>query len=157
MISIVTPVYNGERFIESCLQTVVAQHCSGVEHLIIDGGSTDRTVSIIQRYAQRYPHIRWISELDRGQSEAMNKGIKLATGTIITFLKVDDYYESGVLYQVSQLFKTLPEPSFVVGNCRIVNDAGHTLGLNKPAKLRLFDLVLGLNVNPYPCNSCAYF
>lgn len=157
MISIVTPVYNGERFIESCLQTVIAQQCSEVEHLIIDGGSTDRTVSIIQRYAEIYPHIRWISECDRGQSDAMNKGIQLSKGEVITFLNVDDYYESGVLNQVSQLFKTLPEPSFVVGNCRILNDHDEIVDINKPSKLRLFDLVLELNVNPYPCNPCAYF
>lgn len=157
MISIVTPVYNGEKFIESCLQTVIAQDCREVEHLIVDGGSTDTTVDILQRYAKIYPHIRWISELDRGQSDAMNKGIKLAQGEVISFLNVDDYYELGVLNQVNQLFKALPEPSFVVGNCRILNDNGDIIDINKPSKLRLFDLVLGLNVNPYPCNPCAYF
>jgi glycosyltransferase involved in cell wall biosynthesis len=157
MLTIVTPVYNGERFIESCLQAVIAQNCNDIEHLIIDGSSTDSTVSIIQNYANRYPHIRWISELDRGQSDAMNKGIELARGEIITFLNVDDYYESGVLNQVIERFKTLPEPSFLVGNCRIWNDYGQVIDVNKPSKLRLFDLVLGLNVNPYPCNPCAYF
>ncbi|MCU0550360.1 MAG: glycosyltransferase [Leptolyngbya sp. Prado105] len=157
MITIVTPVYNGERFIESCLQTVIAQHCPEIEHLIIDGHSRDRTLKIIQNYADRYPHIRWISEPDRGQSDAMNKGIRLARGEIITFLNVDDYYESGVLNQIVQRFKTLPEPSFLVGNCRIWNDHGQIIDINKPAKLKLFDLVLGLNVNPYPCNPCAYF
>ncbi len=157
MISIVTPVHNGEKFIESCLQTVIAQHCNNLEHLLIDGGSTDNTVNIIKNYAQQYPHIRWISEPDRGQSDAMNKGIKLANGSIITFLNVDDYYEPNVLNQVSQLFKTLPEPSFIVGNCRIWDDRNQVIDLNKPAKLRLLDLVVGLNVNPYPCNPCAYF
>jgi glycosyltransferase involved in cell wall biosynthesis len=157
MISIVTPVYNGEQFIESCLQTVIAQECDEIEHLIIDGGSTDSTVSIIQKYASCYSHIRWISEPDRGQSDAMNKGIQLAKGNVLTFLNVDDYYEPGTLNQVNQRFKTLPEPSFIVGNCRIWNDYGEIIDINKPSKLRLFDLVLGLNINPYPCNPCAYF
>lgn len=157
MLTIVTPVFNGEKFIESCLQTVIAQSCTEVEHLIIDGGSEDNTVNIVKKYAQQYPHIRWISERDRGQSEAMNKGIGMATGEIITFLNVDDYYEPNVLNQVIELFKTLPEPSFVVGNCRIWNDRDQVIDLNKPAKLRLLDLVVGININPYPCNPCAYF
>lgn len=157
MISIITPVYNGERFIESCLHAVISQQCDDVEHLIIDGGSTDRTVEIIKLYAQRYPHIRWISEPDRGQSDAMNKGIRLAIGEIVSFLNVDDYYEPNVLNEVSQLFKSLPEPSFVTGNCRIWNDYNQVIDINKPKKLRLLDLVVGLNVNFYPCNPCAYF
>jgi len=157
MISIITPVYNGEKFIESCLQAVIAQHCNDVEHLLIDGGSTDDTIIIIKSYAQQYPHIRWISEPDHGQSDAMNKGIKLAIGNIITFLNVDDYYEPNVLKQINQLFKTLPDPSFVVGNCRIWDDQDRVIDLNRPSKLRLLDLVVGLNVNPYPCNPCAYF
>ncbi|MBE9010421.1 glycosyltransferase [Pseudanabaenaceae cyanobacterium LEGE 13415] len=157
MITIVTPVFNGEKYIESCLQTVIAQNCSKIEHLIIDGGSTDNTVNIVKKYAQKHSHIRWISERDRGQSDAMNKGIQKATGEILTFLNVDDYYEPNVLNQVIERFKTLPEPSFVVGNCRIWNDRNQVIDLNKPTKLRLLDLVVGLNINPYPCNPCAYF
>lgn len=157
MISIITPVYNGEEFIEACIYTVISQNCADAEHLIIDGGSTDRTVDIIRLYAQHYPHIRWISESDRGQSDAMNKGIRLAIGNIITFLNVDDYYEPNLLNEVNQLFKSLPEPSFVTGNCRIWNDHDQVIDVNQPKKLRLLDLVVGLNVNSYPCNPCAYF
>ncbi|HTL89374.1 MAG TPA: glycosyltransferase family 2 protein [Leptolyngbya sp.] len=157
MISIVTPVYNGEKFIAACLQTVIDQHCAAVEHLIIDGNSSDRTIDIVKDYAQRYAHIRWISEPDRGQSDAMNKGIRLAIGNVITFLNVDDYYEPNVLNQVIEQFKTLPEPGFLVGNCQIWNDDEQLIDLNQPAKLRLVDLVLGLNINPYPCNPSAYF
>lgn len=157
MISVITPVYNGEEFIAGCIQTVIDQHCESVEHIIVDGGSIDNTVKLVQHYAQRYPHIRWISEPDQGQSDAMNKGIRLAIGKIITFLNVDDYYESDVLNRVLKLFTTLPEQSFLVGNCQIWNSSGQVIDINKPAKLRLLDLVLGLNVNPYPCNPCAYF
>ncbi|MCL1463491.1 glycosyltransferase [Argonema galeatum] len=67
MISIITPVYNGDRFIESCIKVVIDQACPDVEHIIVDGGSTDRTLEIIQQYAEKYPHIRWISEKDSGQ------------------------------------------------------------------------------------------
>jgi len=82
MISIITPVYNGERFIDSCIRVVIDQACLDFEHIIIDGGSTDRTVEIIKQYAEKYSHIRWISE-KISQSDAMNKGI--ARGEILYF------------------------------------------------------------------------
>ncbi|KAM3101376.1 glycosyltransferase family 2 protein [Phormidesmis sp. 146-12] len=157
MISVITPVYNGEKFIESCLEAVIQQDCAAIEHIIVDGGSTDQTIEIVQQYAQRHTHIRWISEPDRGQSDAMNKGINLAKGEIIAVLNVDDYYEPQVLNQVLEQFKTLPNPSFLAGNCNIWDDAGHLVDVNRPTKLRLFDLVTGVNVHPYPCNPSAYF
>jgi glycosyltransferase involved in cell wall biosynthesis len=96
MISIITPVFNGEKFIASCIKNVIGQNCPYAEHIIIDGASTDSTASIVKTFADRYPHIRWVSEKDRGQSDAMNKGIALAQGTILGFLNVDDYYEPNV-------------------------------------------------------------
>jgi glycosyltransferase involved in cell wall biosynthesis len=157
MITIITPVYNGEKFIESCLQSVIQQQSEAVEHLIIDGGSHDRTIEIVERYAQNYPHIRWISEKDQGQSDAMNKGIKHAKGEIIGFLNVDDYYEPGILDRVFTLFHTLPSPSFVVGNCNVWDDAGNLKKFNRPTKLKLTDLLLGAAINPHPINPSAYF
>ena len=65
MISIITPVYNGEKFIESCMKVVINQNCLDVEHIIMDGGSKDGTVDIIKQYAEKYPHIRWVSEKDK--------------------------------------------------------------------------------------------
>ncbi|MGG6269241.1 glycosyltransferase family 2 protein [Leptolyngbya sp. AN03gr2] len=157
MLSIITPVYNGERFIEFCLNTVIQQHCDRVEHLIVDGGSQDCTIDIVKRYAQEYPHIRWISEKDRGQSDAMNKGIALAKGEIIGFLNVDDYYESNVLNRVLEVFRSLPVPSFVAGNCNVLNDAGELKKFNRPTKLKFTDLLLGADINPHPVNPSAYF
>lgn len=157
MISVITPVYNGEKFIEFCLQTVIQQQCAEVEHIIVDGGSQDRTIEIVQRYAQQYSHIRWKSEKDQGQSDAMNKGIRMAKGAIITFLNVDDYYEPNVLNQVIEHFKKLPDPSFLVGNCNIWDDSNWLIEVNRPSKLRLYDLVLGVSIHPFPCNPSAYF
>ncbi|MDJ0658452.1 MAG: glycosyltransferase family 2 protein [Crocosphaera sp.] len=157
MISVITPVYNGESYIESCIEVVIEQNCSDVEHLIIDGGSQDQTVAIVKEYAQNYPHIRWISEADQGQSDAMNKGINLAKGEIITILNVDDYYQPNVLNRVLEIFKTLPENSFLVGNCQVWNIKGKLRFTNKPKKLRLTDLLLGWSVNPHPINPSAYF
>lgn len=157
MISVITPVYNGEPFIESCIKVVIDQGCPDVEHIIIDGGSTDRTVEMIKRYAEKCPHIRWISERDEGQSDALNKGIGMARGKVLAILNVDDFYEPNVLNRVSGMFRSLPEPSLLVGNCNVWDDKGNLLYVNKPRKLNLSDLLLGFNANPFPVNPSAYF
>jgi len=153
MISVITPVYNGERFIESCIKNVIDQ-ASDAEHVIVDGSSTDKTVEIIKRYAEKHPHISWISEKDQGQSDAMNKGIAMAKGDIITFLNVDDFYEKGTLNFVSKLFPHLPIPSFLSGNCNVLGENDRLRFVNKPSKLKLKDLMIP---NPMPMNPSAYF
>jgi glycosyltransferase involved in cell wall biosynthesis len=157
MISVITPVYNGEQFVAACIQGVIDQQCPDVEHIIIDGGSNDQTVEMIQRYAAQHPHIRWISEKDQGQSDAMNKGIAMARGEILGILNVDDDYEANVLNRITEIFKSLPEPSFVVGNCNVWDGDGSLLFVNQPRNLKLSDLLLGWNVNPIPANPAAYF
>jgi len=157
MISVITPVYNGERFIEACIQVVIDQQCPDVEHIIVDGGSNDQTVDIIKRYAERYSHIRWLSEKDQGQSDAMNKGIVMAKGEILAILNVDDYYEPNVLNKVSKLFEALPEPSLLAGNCNVWNDKEEIESINKPQKLNLSELLVGYGKNPFPINPSAYF
>ncbi len=157
MISIITPVFNGQHFIEACIKLVIDQRCPAVEHIIVDGGSTDGTVEIIRRYASDYPHIRWVSKKDRGQSDAMNEGIAMARGQIMSFLNVDDYYEPNVLSRVADIFRGLPEPSLVVGNCNVWGSEGQLIVVNRPSKLRLSDLLLGPSINPMPLNPSAYF
>ena len=164
MISIITPVYNGEKFIESCLQVVIDQNCLEVEHIIVDGGSSDKTVDIIKNKANQYPHIRWISEKDQGQSDAINKGISLAKREIIGVLNVDDFYEINVLNRICEIFKVLPEPSLIVGNCNVCNQKGQLIYINKPSRLRTIDLLLERRVNQdriidasFPVNPSAYF
>jgi glycosyltransferase involved in cell wall biosynthesis len=156
-VSIITPALNAERFIESCMKAVIEQDCPAAEHVIVDGGSSDTTVDIVKEYASRYPHISWISEKDRGQSDAMNKGIAMAKSPIIGFLNVDDFYEPGVLNRVLPLLDDLPEPGLIVGNCNIWRDDGEIWLVNKPARLGIVDLVLGPHVNPYPVNPSQYF
>lgn len=157
MISVITPVYNGEKYIEDCIKVVVDQNCLNLEHIIVDGGSNDATLSIIKNYAQQYPHIRWISEKDRGQSDAMNKGIALAKGNIIAILNVDDFYEPNVLNYISVIFEKLPEPSLLVGNCNILDDDNQLKRINRPKRLKITDLLVGYNINPFPFNPSAYF
>jgi glycosyltransferase involved in cell wall biosynthesis len=156
-ISVITPVFNGEKFIEKCILNVISQNDPEVEHLIVDGGSTDRTVEIIKKISDKYPHLSWISEKDKGQSDAMNRGITLARGSIISFLNVDDYYEPGTLLRVEKLFVTLAEPSLLVGNCNIWDENNRLLAVNKPSHLKLQDLLIGTEIFMHPVNPSAYF
>ncbi|MUH01597.1 glycosyltransferase [Scytonema sp. UIC 10036] len=157
MISVITPVYNGQKFIENCIKVVINQNCPEIEHIIVDGGSIDETVEIIKQYAQKYKHIRWISETDWGQSDAMNKGIAMAKGEIVTFLNVDDYYEPNVLNRVSELFKELPVPTLLVGNCNVWESQDNLTFISKPSQFSLFNVLKGLDVNNFPTNPSSYF
>lgn len=156
-LSIITPVFNNVRFIEFCINNVIEQNCSGMEHIIVDGGSTDGTVAIIQGYAGRYKHIRWVSEKDRGQSDAMNKGISMANGAIIGFLNVDDYYESGALLEALDFFSDKHEPTLLVGNCNVWDNDGKLWFVSKPSEIGLKNLLLGRFIAAFPMNPSAYF
>lgn len=156
-LTIITPVHNGAKYIAACVENVIAQDCLVAEHIILDACSTDGTVDIIKHYAERYPQIRWISEKDRGQSDAMNKGIAMARGHIVGFLNVDDFYEPNTLNRIVEMFKKLPDPTLLVGNCNVLNGDGNLLFVNKPAKLKLAQLLAGPAINPWPINPSAYF
>jgi glycosyltransferase involved in cell wall biosynthesis len=95
-ISIISPSYNQGKYIEEAILSVLNQHYANFEHIIIDGGSTDSTLNIIKKY----PHVRWVSEKDSGQSDALNKGFQLATGEILGWLNTDDLYLPGAFYSV---------------------------------------------------------
>jgi glycosyltransferase involved in cell wall biosynthesis len=155
-LTVITPVFNGVRFIEFCIRNVINQNCNDAEQIIIDGGSTDGTVEIIRRYADKYPRIRWISEQDTGQSDAMNKGIGKASGEILGILNVDDYYEPGALNEVIEMFRNLPEPTLLVGNCNVWDDEGKLLHINKPAKISYLILLMQY-IRAFPANPSAYF
>ena len=157
IVTVISPVFNGREYIERCIQNVIEQDCSSAEHLIVDGGSNDGTLDVIEDYASRYSHIRWLSERDRGQSDAMNKGIAMARGSIISFLNIDDFYEPGVLDRVVTLFENQPTPTLLVGNCNVLNENGEIDEVNKPRKLKITDLMMGWNINPCPTNPSQYF
>ncbi|ACF14960.1 glycosyl transferase family 2 [Chloroherpeton thalassium ATCC 35110] len=156
-ISIITPVFNGEVFIENCLKNVIEQKCPFAEHLIMDGGSKDKTVEILKTYSQKHPHIHFISEKDNGQSDAMNKGIKMAKGDIISFLNVDDFYEPNALNDAAAIIDKMTEPGLLVGNCKVWISEDKIQRVNKPKHLKLRDLLLGVEINEHPINPSAYF
>ncbi len=103
LVSIITVVYNGEAYLEQTIRSVLEQTYANIEYIIIDGGSTDGTVDIIKKYEKYIAY--WISEKDEGIYDAMNKGIKAASGEIIGLLNADDYYvDSHVLSKVKNAF-----------------------------------------------------
>jgi len=156
-LSIITPVFNGSRFIEGCIQNVVGQNCNDLEHIIVDGGSRDGSVEIISRYAKQYPHVRCVSEPDRGQSDAMNKGIEIASGRILGILNVDDYYEPGTLNRIVNLFTTLEEPAMAVGNCNVWMEDGSLWFVSAPRKLGWRKILAGRYREAFPMNPSGYF
>lgn len=115
-LSVVTPSLNQARYLGECLESVrtAAEQASPheVEHIIVDGGSTDRTVDLLRARED----IRWISEPDQGQSQAINKGLAMAGGEILAYLCADDLYEPRALREVMQIFTSRPEIDIVYGD-----------------------------------------
>ena len=120
-ISVIVPTHNAVQFIEQTLQSVVNQDYSNFECVVIDGGSNDGTLDILEEYQGK---IRWISERDEGQSDAINKGIKLAGGDVIGYICADDVYETGCFEKIADFFDHNPDVMWVCGKCKIMDKDG---------------------------------
>jgi glycosyltransferase involved in cell wall biosynthesis len=112
-ISVITPSFNQGQYIEETMRSVLLQGYPNLEYIVIDGGSTDGSVAIIERYA-RWLHY-WVSEKDRGQSHAINKGFQIATGDIIAYLNSDDIYLPDALWRVADAWQKSPKCVVFVG------------------------------------------
>jgi glycosyltransferase involved in cell wall biosynthesis len=125
LVSIVTPSFNQAAFIEATIESVLAQDYPQIEYLIVDGGSTDGTLDILRRYGGR---VRWISEPDGGQADAINKGFRLTRGMVLAWLNADDVY---ALQAVSRAVRTLqahPQAALLYGRAEFIDRAGRRIG-----------------------------
>ena len=120
-ITVITPSFNQGHFIKDTIESVLGQKYPDLEYLVMDGGSTDDTVEILKSYGGR---LSWGSKKDRGQSDAINKGIRRATGEIIAYLNSDDLYEKGALEKAARYFMDRPESLWLTGRCRIIDTHG---------------------------------
>jgi glycosyltransferase involved in cell wall biosynthesis len=136
-LSIVTPSYNQADFIEECIQSVHEQVYEDIEHVVVDGGSTDGTVELLERYETKYD-LRWVSEPDEGQAAAINKGIRMAEGDWIGWQNSDDFYLPGAFEIFAETRHQHPDADVIYGDVVVVNKDGKNLRRlyqTRPSKL----------------------
>lgn len=139
LVSIVTPSFNQSAYLERTICSVLEQDYPRLEYFVIDGASTDGSVDIIRQYADELDW--WVSEKDRGQAEAINKGLSRATGEIIAWLNSDDYYLPGAVSAAVKAFQENPDAVLVYGNMWAVDENGRTTNILKYKQLTLEDLL----------------
>jgi glycosyltransferase involved in cell wall biosynthesis len=121
MISVIVPSLNQGTYIGETLDSIIDQDRPDVEVIVVDGGSTDSTLEVLRSYGDR---IAWTSEPDRGQSDAINKGLQRARGDILCYLNSDDVLEPGSLSLVTRYFVDHPDSAWLFGRCRIIDASG---------------------------------
>ncbi len=147
-ISIITPAYNAGKFIEDAIKCVQQQNYPNFEHIIIDAGSTDDTLKILNKY----PHLKWISEKDDGQSDAMNKGFDLSTGDIIGYLNADDYYNPDVFNTIVKYFND--GALFVQGKIKVEQENSSFIN---DAKTNFHEIIRHWEPEAFCVNPVGYF
>ncbi len=145
LVSIITPSYNQGNFLEAAIQSVLAQQDDSfrLEYLVVDGGSTDGSLEIIRRYADKLAW--WVCEPDKGQAEAINKGFQHANGEIVAWLNSDDLYLPGAILAAVQALQTDPALGMVYGNALTIDAQGTPInrlvfgnwGLEELARFRI--------------------
>lgn len=125
-VSIVTPSFNQARFLEATIQSALSQDYPRIEYIIVDGGSTDGSADIIKKYSDKLAW--WVSEKDRGQTDAINKGFARASGQIFAWINSDDTYEPRAVGQAVLFLKDHPEVGMVYADCNYINEEGRVIG-----------------------------
>ena len=141
-ISIVTPSFNQGSFIEQTILSVLEQNYEPLEYIIVDGGSTDGTLEILKRYEER---LRWISEPDEGQADAINKGFRMASGEIFGWLNADDLYTPAALHVVAEYFASNPNTSFVYGDALAIDERNNAYGFRTHVRQTDFQELVSVN------------
>ena len=148
------PSYNQGAFIEETIRSILLQNYPVLELIIMDGGSTDETVDILKKY-DKWIHF-WVSKKDNGQSDAMNKGWRKATGDVIAFINSDDYYEPDVLARVGSFFSATKGKNMLLGKTRVIESDGTEIKIKTPCNRYSHLAVLG-GRHAMPNNPVGYF
>lgn len=139
LVSIITPSFNQAAYLEQTILSVLEQDYPNIEYLVVDGGSTDGSVELIKKYSDRITS--WVSEPDKGQAAAINKGFARARGQIVAWLNSDDVYRPGAICQAVEAFAQHPEAGLVYGNLDSIDPAGHVFNTIRYDQYDLLDLL----------------
>lgn len=139
LVSIVTPSYNQAPYLEQTIRSVLDQDYPSLEYIVVDGASTDGSVEIIKKYSDKLAW--WVSEKDKGQGEAINKGLARAKGEILAWINSDDYYLPNAVSSAEKIFEQNPEVVLVYGDMLAVDQNGETTNLLKYGQYSLEDLL----------------
>jgi glycosyltransferase involved in cell wall biosynthesis len=137
LVSIVVPSYNQGPFIAETIRSILDQDYPHKEVIVVDGGSTDNTLQVLRSFSE----IRWVSQKDKGQTHAINKGLLASRGEIVAYLNSDDIYRPGALRAVVDVFQSEPDTRIVVGNCDYIDGASKIIGHLKARCDSIQDLV----------------
>lgn len=140
-ITIVTPSFNMENYIEDTILSVIGQEYPNLEYIIIDGGSKDRTVEIIKKYEPWITY--WISEPDKGMYDAIQKGFARATGDIMAYINSDDKYHYNAFFTAATIFTSIEDVEWVLGRASFYNDEGSIVDVKDLKKWSKMDYYLG--------------
>lgn len=142
-ICVITPCYNAERYIVDCIESIISQEGQIEKHIIVDGGSTDGTVAILNEYAKKYDHLTYISENDEGQSDALNKALKQVTTSYFGWLNADDKYLSDKLKFLTDVVNENFTPSIVYGDYQGIDKNGDVIKYRRQPSFNYWDCLHG--------------
>ena len=146
MISVVTPSLNQASFLEKNIVSVLNQNYPNFEQIVIDGGSSDETIDILKKYN----HLKWVSENDRGQAHAINKGFKLTKGEIIGWLNSDDVYQPGAFKKAAETFDRFQDVDFIFSHCLRIDKDDNILSMAAGKDPLIWDVLRNNNYIPQP-------
>ena len=132
LVSIVTPSFNQDSYLEQTIDSVLSQNYPKIEYMIVDGGSTDETVHMIRKYEDKLAW--WVSEEDQGQTDAINKGFARAKGDILAWINSDDTYEPGAVTAAVNYLQEHPDVGMVYGDCNYIDESGSVIGKFRSAQ-----------------------
>ncbi len=150
VISVITPSFNQGNYIEETIASVLSQDYPHIEYMVVDGGSTDNTLNILRQYRGK---IRWISEKDNGQADAINKGVRMTKGEIVAWLNSDDIFLPGAIQKVAEYFDNHPDVQMIYGKAYFIDPAGKIVG-RYPTEPFNFERLASFN---FVCQPSAFF